>query len=768
MIRRTALTTALALAVAAGRAPATEASFHRVATDGSPDTWLDIPALRRALLLPGTVGMNDRLVVGIDANPMIEQIRVFEVFDDDAVVERDVTAPPRVPGAEVPVTTFALGQRFGAVRENGDIDVYSNTGGNDFTAVTASAGVVPPELTHAVAYDDLMLFYDAVFYSPDGDALHVAGVELTMPATTPFTLPLAAPGADVRVTVGARTTGSYPDLLVTSPLSRAVAVVRGSGSPATAPVLQVATGSTGSLKAVATDADSDMIPDIVTVNVDGTLSLLLGTGTDYVLAPGSPLLIGTGLSDVAPTSAANQLVALHGATGRATVRVPPATRRLTLASPGYQPGEVVALLDVDPYTISWSSLLEGIAECGSEGPQLIGRLRSPWAVVIDVEPDQELCLADELSRLPGVVAAEPNWRAHTRRFDATTSSDWARQALNLPPTAGAAGVVLAVVDSGVEGLGRRRGGRGSGRNRNEPLWRNPAEVVNGLDDDGNGYIDDVDGVDWVDGGWTESGFLSGPGALVDAVPEGHGSAVAAAAVAVAPGVQVMSLKVIDSDNDTTATRLAMAVAYATDHGAQIINLSLAGPSYSELLHQAIRRAWEHGVVVVAATGNDGHSSSVAYPALFDEAVAVGAVGPTETVGVVELWPGTNRGNGAGFLAPGVDVCTATRCDTGTSMAAALVSGVLALAAAANPPLCPDDVQQVLRETAVDFLDVGWDPATGYGAVDAAAAVAEAKATLPSCAPAPPPAPLPAREFLGPVEADAHFGGVVQFHGLMND
>ena len=148
-------------------------------------------------------------------------------------------------------------------------------------------------------------------------------------------------------------------------------------------------------------------------------------------------------------------------------------------------------------------------------------------------------------------------------------------------------------------------------------WVNPGDPLNGKDDDGDGFNDDVNGAD----------FLNG-----DADPDddgGHGTHVAGIigaqgnnSVGIA-GVnweaQIMGLKFLDGNGEGNTADAANAIDFAVDHGARVINASWGGPAFSMALYSAIRRANEHGVLFVAAAGNDGVNadSSPDYPAAFD-------------------------------------------------------------------------------------------------------------------------------------------------------
>ncbi|MEA2220639.1 MAG: hypothetical protein QOJ35_3265, partial [Solirubrobacteraceae bacterium] len=168
------------------------------------------------------------------------------------------------------------------------------------------------------------------------------------------------------------------------------------------------------------------------------------------------------------------------------------------------------------------------------------------------------------------------------------------------------GVVVAVIDSGVQ--------------LDHPdlaanLWTNPGEVPgNGVDDDHDGFVDDVHGANLLDGG----------GDVGD--DRGHGTHVAGIVAAVAgngiggsglaPRARIMAVKVLDATHAGDASLLAGAIRYAVDRGARILNVSLNGDASTPQLDQAIAYAGSRGATIVASAGNDGRDVDLrpSYPA----------------------------------------------------------------------------------------------------------------------------------------------------------
>jgi len=149
----------------------------------------------------------------------------------------------------------------------------------------------------------------------------------------------------------------------------------------------------------------------------------------------------------------------------------------------------------------------------------------------------------------------------------------------------------------------------------------------------------------------------------------------------------------------------------------VVNISFAGPS-DPRLREALARANAKGMVLVAAAGNAGPSSPPLYPAADPNVIAVTATNADD-----RLFAGANRGNYISVAAPGVDILApapdgAHQFTTGTSVAAAEVSGIVALLLQRNPSLTPAEVRKILMDTAKDLGPKGRDREFGAGLVNA--------------------------------------------------
>ena len=205
-------------------------------------------------------------------------------------------------------------------------------------------------------------------------------------------------------------------------------------------------------------------------------------------------------------------------------------------------------------------------------------------------------------------------------------------------------------------------------------------------------------------------------------------------------VSLMPIRVLGAGGSGTIADLASGIKWAVDNGADIINLSLGmRPTESwhwealDELEQQIKYAYSRGVIVAAASGNDG-GSSLCYPAAYPEVIAVGA-SDNPSYPLTEAYFSTG-GDGLDVIAPGVGVWSTNYNSStgkldyqpaeGTSMACPHVVGAIGLMLARNPALGPERVRTILRETAIrPGNGQVWDMWQGYGFINAYAAVTHA-------------------------------------------
>jgi PKD repeat protein len=378
----------------------------------------------------------------------------------------------------------------------------------------------------------------------------------------------------------------------------------------------------------------------------------------------------------------------------------------------------------------------------------------------------------ELRGDPSIEYAEPNVSFHAQMMPndpyygssgawGQTGPDlWGLQKIN----AGAAwdisqgqGVTVAVVDTGVYAAHPDLAAN---------MASNPGETgldaqgrdkrTNGIDDDGDGYVDDWQGWDFVN--WNNN--------PADAF--GHGTHVAGTIAAVgnngigiigvAPSAQILSVRVLDASGSGYLDTIAQGIIYAADRGARVINLSLgtSGPiDTPSTLRDAVAYAHDtRGAVVVVAAGNNGVDIGTEafgyFPAALRDVVTVGATDPSDTVASF-----SNTGAALDMVAPGgggpdpagiyqgsrsilsllSNPVSSSMTDSGqlivggayvrqegTSMATPHVAGVAALVLAAHPTFTVEQVRQALRRGSDDLGPAGVDLTTGYGRVNAAGAL----------------------------------------------
>lgn len=262
-------------------------------------------------------------------------------------------------------------------------------------------------------------------------------------------------------------------------------------------------------------------------------------------------------------------------------------------------------------------------------------------------------------------------------------------------TSTGAGVVVAVIDSGVDASHPDLAGR----------------VLPGLD-------------------LVESSNTADPD------PVGHGTAVAGliagrhddsrGVVGLAPDARILPVRVLDAENRyDDALIVANGVRWAVDNGARVINLSLGGNSASPALAAALDYAFARDVVVVACTGNetDSSSSTVWYPAREPGVVAVSGLDRESE----QLWSGAITGRETVLTAPATGLVGARPPDgywrvQGTSFGTPLVSATAALIRARYPEMPAGDVINRMLRTARDIGPTGRDDSFGYGLVDPVAAL----------------------------------------------
>jgi len=235
-------------------------------------------------------------------------------------------------------------------------------------------------------------------------------------------------------------------------------------------------------------------------------------------------------------------------------------------------------------------------------------------------------------------------------------------------------------------------------------------------------------------------------------PDEHGTGMTGAIAAhrrlvgVAPRARILAVHAFGPNaknpQQATSRSIVAGIDWAIENGARIINMSFAGP-YDPMLQIALKKAHDKGVVLIAAAGNMGPQSPPLFPAADENVIAVTALDQNDG-----LLPQANQGPHIALAAPGVAVLEAApygayNLTTGTSVAAAHVSGVAALILERNPAIDVAALERLLFSTAKDLGPPGRDNEFGYGLVDpyrALTAAADAKVAGPPPQSPPPQSP----------------------------
>lgn len=321
---------------------------------------------------------------------------------------------------------------------------------------------------------------------------------------------------------------------------------------------------------------------------------------------------------------------------------------------------------------------------------------------------------------------------------------------------GSPDIVVAVIDSGVDI---------EHPDLRPNIWMNPNEIPgNGIDDDGDGFTDDVHGWNFVDDSNDVRPMVSKTGIEEAFI---HGTVVASLIAArgnddigisgVVWQARIMPLVVLGPDGTGRDVDIAKAIRYATAHGVDIINLSFVGYEKDEILAQAINEATSQGVLVISAAGNgdtpqgENLDETAGYPACDKGAAGKGSISVTS----VDQWNRkaayANYGHCVDVSAPGEDLYAARpayhQTDrhlgapgyrgelSGTSVAAPLVTGLAVLLKAEHPDWTAEEIVQRIIDTSesVDALNPNYVGMLGHGRIraDKALEQVQEKQTVPN-------------------------------------
>lgn len=262
-------------------------------------------------------------------------------------------------------------------------------------------------------------------------------------------------------------------------------------------------------------------------------------------------------------------------------------------------------------------------------------------------------------------------------------------------TAGRTPPIVAVIDTGIDPNHTVFASTGA-------VWTNPNETLNGLDDDGNGYIDDIHG-------WN---FVANNNTPFD--DEGHGSHVSGIVLGVTQditattlqpaAIRIMPLKFLDSTGSGSTSDAVKAIYYAVNNGAKVLNNSWGGGGFSNSLLNAIAYSYDHKVVFVAAAGNasNNNDASPTYPANYNVPNLISVAATTDTDGFASF---SNYGASTVYVgAPGNSIYSTFPNNTwgrasGTSMATPFISGLAALIMRESPSMTGYQVKNLVASSA---------------------------------------------------------------------
>ena len=264
---------------------------------------------------------------------------------------------------------------------------------------------------------------------------------------------------------------------------------------------------------------------------------------------------------------------------------------------------------------------------------------------------------------------------------------------------------------------------------NGRIWVNNEEVKNGRDDDGNGFVDDINGFNFA---------YDNPNVKDDG---GHGTNIAGTIGAstnnslgyagIDQKCKLMVCKNLDDENLGEYSWWSASLYYASNNGARVLNMSEGGYDYSKTLENAINYAYDAGCLIVASMMNKNNGDTY-YPASFKNVLAVGATDTDDGRCREFTWGGgSNWGKHIAVVAPGnkiygLDFKDNSNYDvywSGTSQATAYVSGIASVLLGQDPSRTNKDLREIITSTAIDEVGdpredkSGWDEYYGYGRVD---------------------------------------------------
>jgi len=361
--------------------------------------------------------------------------------------------------------------------------------------------------------------------------------------------------------------------------------------------------------------------------------------------------------------------------------------------------------------------IEIIKELGKENIEEIEKIfKMPNSTIYKIRFSQDVditTMANKYMANPHIEYAHPNYILKSciipndKYFNEQWALDKMQASVAWDIEKGTSAVIIAIPDTGVD--------------LDHPdlttnLWVNDDDSVDGVDNDNNGYVDDIRGWDFVN---------------LDNDPRddnGHGSTIAGIIAAVPDNTEgiagvcwyckIMPIKCLDNKGRGNVVDISRAIEYAVDNGAKVINMSFGSYDDIPLLKEAIDYAYHQGCVLVAAAGNDNTTSKF-YPAGYGSVTSVCAVDND-----ARKLSFSNYGNWIDVSAAGNDILTTSWnnsyvCVDGTSVASGFVSGLAGLILSQHPDWSNAQVYQKIMATTdnIDNVNPGYEGLLGSGRIN---------------------------------------------------
>lgn len=382
---------------------------------------------------------------------------------------------------------------------------------------------------------------------------------------------------------------------------------------------------------------------------------------------------------------------------------------------------------------------------------LSAQQQEAWAalqryIVVDVDDRQREVLAADAG-VESITSIRRIGLHEVVSDDSLSAEQWALPLVGAPAAwkkATADGILVGVLDTGVDWdhpdlKNRLAVNEEEDLNNNgtfEP-WPSSFEEdgvfgdLNGVDDDGNGYVDDVIGYDFVD----QSVRNIGDDRDRDPIPfdeQGHGTSVAGVIGAeanngigiagLAYDARIVTMRAFDATGNAEEDDIAAALVYAALNGVKVVNMSFGDGVDSPVMRDAVRFAASYGCVLIASAGNSG-TVSRQFPAGYDEVMAIAATNSNDVRA-----PFSSTGSLVDLSAPGDQILTTAvagryRTVSGTSFAAPMVAATAAMMLELDPTLSASEIRTMISESSLDLGDRGWDGFYGAGRLQADHALA---------------------------------------------